>query len=57
MDIIDWIPLIAFSLTTLVQLFFYLRYFRLLAFHKPKAYDVTRQQAVSVVICARDEAD
>ena len=57
MDIIDWIPLIAFSLTTLVQLFFYLRYFRLLAFHKPKVSDVTRQQAVSVVICARDEAD
>lgn len=57
MDIIGWIPLIVFSLTALVQLFFYLRYFRLLAFYKPKEHDSSRQQPVSVVICARDEAD
>lgn len=57
MDIKDWIPFIAFSCTAAVQLFFYLRYFRLLAFYKPRQQDVTRQQAVSVVVCARDEAD
>lgn len=57
MSMIMWMPMLAFSLAALVQVFYYLRYFRLLAFHKEKQRDSSREQAVSVVICARDEAD
>lgn len=49
--------MLAFSLVALVQVFYYLRYFRLLAFYKEKPKDSFREQAVSVIICARDEAD
>ena len=47
----------AFLLVTVILLFYYLRYFRLLAFHRPKEQDFSFEHAVSVVICARDEAD
>lgn len=47
----------AFLLVTVILLFYYLRYFRLLAFHKPKEKEFSYEHAVSVVICARDEAD
>ncbi|MEY4629705.1 MAG: hypothetical protein RLZZ595_2031 [Bacteroidota bacterium] len=52
-----WLPISAFLLVTLIQLFYYLRYFRLLAFYRPKEAEFSYEHAVSVVICARDEAD
>lgn len=52
-----WLPMLAFSFAILIQVFYYLRYFRLLAFHKDRQQLSEREQAVSVVICARDEAD
>jgi glycosyltransferase involved in cell wall biosynthesis len=52
-----WLPMSAFLLVTVILLFYYLRYFRLLAFHRPKEKEFSFEHAVSVVICARDEAD
>lgn len=49
--------MLAFSLAVLIQVYYYLRYFRLLAFHKEKQELSAKEQAVSVIICARDEAD
>ena len=45
----------AFALVTLVQLFYYLYFFRRVAFYKPKPREQSQQHPVSVVICARDE--
>jgi len=54
---LPWIALGVFGVVLLVQLYFYLRYFRLLAFYK-KSEDLNqREHPVSVIICARDEAD
>ena len=52
-----WLPMSAFLLVTVILLFYYLRYFRLLAFHRPQEKEFSYEHAVSVVICARDEAD
>jgi cellulose synthase/poly-beta-1,6-N-acetylglucosamine synthase-like glycosyltransferase len=52
----EWILLGSFGLVALIQLFYYLYYFRRLAFHKPAVYDQSQEHPVSVVICARDEA-
>jgi glycosyltransferase involved in cell wall biosynthesis len=52
-----WVPMLAFSLAILIQLFYYVRYFRLLAFYTEKQELSAKEQAVSVIICARDEAD
>ena len=49
--------MLAFSLAVLIQVFYYLRYFRLLAFFRQKQELSAKEQAVSVIICARDEAD
>ena len=57
MSMFMWLPISAFLLVTLIQLFYYLRYFRLLAFYRPKEAEFSYEHAVSVVICARDEAD
>src|SRR5687768_10974054 len=56
---IRWWELIfyAFLLITLVQLFYYLYFFRRLAFFKPVLKEKSQQHPVSVVVCARDEAD
>lgn len=57
MIFVPWIALAAFGSVVLVQLFFYIRYFRLLAFYR-STHDENRQEhPVSVIICARDEAD
>lgn len=57
MVFLPWIALGVFGVVLLLQLYFYLRYFRLLAFYK-KHEDLTqREHPVSVIICARDEAD
>lgn len=54
---LKWLILGAFGLVTLIQLFYYLGIFSRLAFFKSKTSDHFREQPVSVVICARDEAD
>jgi glycosyltransferase involved in cell wall biosynthesis len=45
----------AFAVVTAVQLFYYLRFFSLLAFHKKKQKVKTQHHPVSVIVCARDE--
>jgi glycosyltransferase involved in cell wall biosynthesis len=45
----------AFVLVTAVQLFYYLYFFRRLAFYNPQPKEQSQQHPVSVVICARDE--
>jgi glycosyltransferase involved in cell wall biosynthesis len=47
----------AFCLVVVVQLFYYLFFFRRLAFYTPQNKAHNEQRPVSVVICARDEAD
>jgi len=54
---LKWLMLGAFGLVTLIQLFYYLWFFLRLAFFRQKNNDQIREQPVSVVICARDEAD
>ncbi|MEO5997032.1 MAG: glycosyltransferase [Chitinophagaceae bacterium] len=46
----------SFSLVTIVQLFYYLFFFRRLAFFKPKLKEKSQTHPLSVVVCARDEA-
>lgn len=53
-----FIPLLTlclFAFVALVQLFYYLWFFRRLAFFKIKARPQSQQHPVSVIICARDE--
>jgi len=45
-----------FALITLVQLFYYLYFFRRLASYRPTDKRQSQQHPVSVIICARDEA-
>lgn len=52
----EWIVLGAFALVTLIQLYYYLYYFRRVAYHHTPAYEQSQEHPVSVVICARDEA-
>lgn len=47
----------AFCLVTLIQLGYYAGLFSRLAFYKPEPKLQNQQQPVSVIICARDEAD
>jgi glycosyltransferase involved in cell wall biosynthesis len=54
---ISWFPVAVLLLVTLIQLYYYLRYFILLAFYRKKGHDSHRENAVSIIICARDEAD
>ena len=55
----DWwvLAFIGLAAVVLVQLFFYLWFFLRLASYKPRERKMTRENAVSVVICARDEAE
>lgn len=46
-----------FCLTIAVQVFYYLYFFMRFAFYKPAAKKTNMEHPVSVVICARDEAD
>lgn len=57
MVFLPWIALGVFGFVLIVQLYFYLRYFRLLAFYRPPGDFNQREHPVSVIICARDEAD
>lgn len=45
----------AFVFVASVQLFYYLHFFRRVAYHKPPEKTQSQQQPVSVIICARDE--
>ena len=54
---ISWLPVALLLLVTLIQLYYYLRYFMLLAFYRKKEHEANRENAVSIIICARDEAD
>lgn len=45
----------AFVGVACVQLFYYLYFFRRVAFYRPSAKQQTQQHPVSVIICARDE--
>jgi glycosyltransferase involved in cell wall biosynthesis len=47
----------AFCLVTVIQLFYYLAIFSRLAFYKATPKINSQQQPVSVIICAKDEAD
>src|ERR1700742_4788957 len=53
-----WLELlfIVFCLITLVQLVYYVWFFRRLAFYIPPPKEQSQQHPVSVIICARDEA-
>ncbi|MGN6617958.1 MAG: glycosyltransferase [Ilyomonas sp.] len=46
-----------FCAVIFIQLFYYLFFFRRLAFYKPKAKNSSQEYPVSVIICARDEAN
>ena len=48
---------IFFCSLTLLQLFYYLFFFSRLSFYKEKKRTNSRTNAVSVIICARDEAE
>jgi glycosyltransferase involved in cell wall biosynthesis len=57
--LINWwdLLLISFALVACIQLFYYLWFFRRLAFYHPEDKDLTRENAVSIIVCARDEAE
>jgi glycosyltransferase involved in cell wall biosynthesis len=52
-----WGPFALFSIVSLVLIYYYLRYFRLLAFYKQSEKVNSKEHPVSVIICARDAAD
>ena len=47
----------AFCAVTFIQILYYAGFFSRLAFYKPKSKPHSEQRPVSVIICARDEAD
>jgi glycosyltransferase involved in cell wall biosynthesis len=54
---INWEEILfyVFAIVTILQLYYYLWFFRRVAFYKKKQKDQTQQHPVSVIICARDE--
>lgn len=63
MDFLNWLPdwrlliFVAFGLVTLIQLCYYWGLFSRLAFFKPRPKEKSQQHPVSVIVCARDEAN
>jgi glycosyltransferase involved in cell wall biosynthesis len=57
--LINWwdAVLLSFGLVACIQIFYYLLFFRKLAFYKAPEKDITRDNAVSIIVCARDEAE
>jgi glycosyltransferase involved in cell wall biosynthesis len=55
--LIGQIIFIVFCVVAAVQIFYYLFFFRRLAFYEPPLKTANISQPVSVIICARDEAD
>jgi len=56
-SLIGQIVFIVFCVVAAVQIFYYLFFFRRLAVYEPPLKTATISQPVSVIICARDEAD
>jgi glycosyltransferase involved in cell wall biosynthesis len=58
MIIIPWreILFVVFILFSTIQVFYWLGFFRRVAFHRRTSKEKTQQHPVSVIICARDEA-
>ncbi len=56
-SLIGLIVFIVFCVVAAVQIFYYLFFFRRLAVYEPPLKTVNISQPVSVIICARDEAD
>src|SRR4051812_29930581 len=54
---INWSEIVfyCFAVVTAVQVFYYLRFFSLLAFYTPKEKKQSQQHPVSVITCARNE--
>lgn len=48
--------LILFALPVAIQIFYYLYFFRRLAFYKPPIKAATQEYPVTIIVCARDEA-
>ncbi len=48
---------LALCLIALIQIFYYLYFFSRIAFYKPGARNVSQSHPVSVIVCARDEAE
>src|SRR5690242_4721267 len=55
---ITWLQVLfyVYCLITLIQLFYYWLLFKKAAFYKPAAREKSQTHAVSIIICARDEA-
>jgi cellulose synthase/poly-beta-1,6-N-acetylglucosamine synthase-like glycosyltransferase len=51
------LPFIVFAIIAGVQIFYYSRYFSLMTFYKKSPSGLHMESPVSVIICARDEAD
>ena len=51
-DVIIFYILIA---VTLVQIFYYLYFFRRLAYYQPREKQQSQEHPVSIIVCARDE--
>ncbi|NDA63810.1 MAG: glycosyltransferase, partial [Chitinophagia bacterium] len=47
----------AFCAVSAIQIFYYLFFFSRLAFYRQKAKTETQENPVSVIVCARDEAE
>ncbi len=52
-----YIILIAFGLSLLIQLFFYLFYYSRIVFYRNKSHQEIEKEPVSVIICARNEEE
>lgn len=51
------LPFIVFAIIAGIQIFYYLRYFSLMTFYNKRPSGFHMESPVSVIICARDEAD
>ncbi len=56
-ELVSQILFYAFCTVTAIQLFYYLGIFSRLAFYREKPRSEHNDQAISVIICARDEAE
>lgn len=52
-----WLLFSAFSLVTLIQLLYYIIFYKRVAFYKPAIRERSQTHPVSIIVCARDEAN
>ncbi len=57
LPVLSMVIFYGFCAVIAIQLFYYLYFFRRLAFHTDKTKELITEHPLSVVICARDEAD